>query len=425
MQEIDKNAELNTEFFDSITVDANWNFDDQKESEMHRIHAYPAKFPSFITRKAIIDIEKEQNRSITTVGDVFCGCGTTAYEAMLHSKDFWGCDINPIAVLIAKAKSNTYVDTRLSMYFQKIEQDYDKQKSNITDEMIDAINPRIHYWFAREQIKDLQALKMAIESNIKSYKYKSFFQVAFSNILKRTSKWLQKSIKPTIDPNKHINDVWKAFEKQYKMMSNASDPSIKKNSKIQINKRSILKIRAQSKVDLLVSSPPYVTSYEYADLHQMSALWLGYAQDYQELRHGTIGSVHNNMDYERDRAQLFSSGVEMVDQLHEVDKSRAKNIAKYFIDMQKSIKKCYPLLNPKGQALFVIGNTEYKGVRINNAQHLIESMFKAGFGRIFITKRKISNKLLTPYRTKSGKFATAETASRKIYAEEFLVKGYK
>ena len=102
MQEIDKEVGLNTEFCDSITVDTNWNFDDQKESEMHRIHAYPAKFPSFITRKAIIDIEKEQNRSITTVGDVFCGCGTTAYEAMLHGKDFWGCDINPIAVLIAK-----------------------------------------------------------------------------------------------------------------------------------------------------------------------------------------------------------------------------------------------------------------------------------------------------------------------------------
>ena len=51
------------------------------------------------------------------------------------------------------------------MYFQKIQQDYEKQKSNITDEMIAAINPRIHYWFAREQIKDLQALKMAIESN--------------------------------------------------------------------------------------------------------------------------------------------------------------------------------------------------------------------------------------------------------------------
>ena len=264
-----------------------------------------------------------------------------------------------------------------------------------------------------------------MNQTIKSNKYKSFFQVAFSNILKRTSKWLQKSIKPTIDPNKRIKDVWKIFESQFQMMLKASKQSVKKNSKIQIYKRSVLKMRAQSKVDLLVSSPPYVTSYEYADLHQMSALWLDYAQDYQELRHGTIGSVYNNMDYERDRSQLFSSGVEMVDQLHKVDKSRAKNIAKYFIDMQKSIKKCYPLLNSKGHALFVIGNTEYKGVRINNAQHLIESMFKAGFRRIFITKRKISNKLLTPYRTKSGKFATTKTANRKIYAEEFLIKGYK
>ena len=27
-------------------------------------------------------------------------------------------------------------------------------------------------------------------------------------------------------------------------------------------------------VDMIITSPPYVTSYEYADLHQLSSLWL-------------------------------------------------------------------------------------------------------------------------------------------------------
>ena len=198
---------------------------------------------------------------------------------------------------------------------------------------------------------------------------------------------------------------------------------LKKANHIQINQRSILKIRTESKVDLLVSSPPYVTSYEYADLHQISTLWLDFAGDYKDLRKGTIGSVYNNTNYEKNKTKLFSSGVAVVDKFFAVDKCRAKNTAKYFIDMQNSMKKCYALLKPKGQALFVIGNTEYKGVRINNIQHLIESMFQVSFARVFITKRKNSNKLLTPYRTASGKFATSATASRKIYAEEFLVKG--
>ena len=32
-------------------------------------------------------------------------------------------------------------------------------------------------------------------------------------------------------------------------------------------------------ISLIVTSPPYVTSYEYADLHQLTALWLEYTKD--------------------------------------------------------------------------------------------------------------------------------------------------
>jgi hypothetical protein len=36
-----------------------------------------------------------------------------------------------------------------------------------------------------------------------------------------------------------------------------------------------LKINDDS-VTLVITSPPYVTSYEYADLHQLTSIWLGY-----------------------------------------------------------------------------------------------------------------------------------------------------
>ena len=92
--------------------------------------------------------------------------------------------------------------------------------------------------------------------------------------------------------------------------------------------------------------------------------------------------------------------------------------------MQKSTKKAYSLLNYGGYALFVIGNTEYKQVRINNAKHLVESMFNAGFVDIDVRRRETFNKLLTPYRTKSGKF-TSDKRCKRIYAEEFIVIGRK
>jgi len=65
---------------DKIPMNETWNFSDTKEDLIHRIHAYPAKFPAFITTKAIA-YARERGREVSKIGDVFCGCGTTAYEA--------------------------------------------------------------------------------------------------------------------------------------------------------------------------------------------------------------------------------------------------------------------------------------------------------------------------------------------------------
>lgn len=44
---------------DTIPIDSFWNVGDEKELRMHRIHAYPAKFPSFITTKALTYAREE------------------------------------------------------------------------------------------------------------------------------------------------------------------------------------------------------------------------------------------------------------------------------------------------------------------------------------------------------------------------------
>lgn len=82
----------------------------------------------------------------------------------------------------------------------------------------------------------------------------------------------------------------------------------------------------------------------------------------------------------------------MIDQ----HKSKARSVAKYYLDMQIVAKKAHSILNNKGVALFVIGNTEYKNVKIDNAKHLAESLLDAGLEELSVTKRKISNKILTP-----------------------------
>ena len=92
--------------------------------------------------------------------------------------------------------------------------------------------------------------------------------------------------------------------------------------------------------------------------------------------------------------------------------------------MQRVIERCYSMLNKGGLAFFIIGDTEYKGIKIYNSKHLIESLFDSGFSEVRVTKRTVSGKILTPYRDEKGKF-TNDKNKRQIYHEEFVVIGRK
>lgn len=411
--------------FSQISVSEQWNFPTQKEELIHRIHSYPAKFPAFITSKAI-EYARAKGTKLNTIGDIFCGCGTTAYEAKKAGINFWGCDINPVATLIAEVKSQTYSIKKLQQTKNKILELYDMIYKDSLD--LEAVNPRIKYWYDDERIKDLSLLKEAI--NIvknRNGRYKKFFLVAFSNILKPTSRWLTKSIKPTIDPNKKSANVREAYVKQVDFMIKAFAQAPKTDTKpeIQIETTNVSSLsNTDIQLDLIVTSPPYVTSYEYADLHQLSTLWLDYTEDYRSFREGTIGSVHNHVEFEKDVESLNRTGEKIVFQLYDKDKARAKNAARYYRDMQNVTGLAYQKLTKKGYAFFVIGDTEYKGVLIENAKHLEEAMYRSGFRYLKVHKRKISNKILTPYRDANGKF-TSSSKGRKVYAEEYIVIGKK
>ena len=403
-----------------------WDYGDTAEDAIHRIHSYPAKFPAFITSKAL-DCAAEQGIVVNVVADVFCGCGTAAVEARKNGKHFWGCDINPLAALIAQVKTHHYRDSVLLRYYNQIRGEFNRTKLCQDDYVF--IGDRITYWFETQNIEDLLRLDLAIRRcTPPRSRHRKFFLCAFSNILKPTSFWLTKSIKAQRDPNKAPRKVMETFEDQFELMRSANRdnrfpvPSAKVHIKTQ---DFLASTEPACLVDLIVTSPPYVTSYDYADIHQLSSLWLRYASDYRTLRKCMVGNQYRVRP--PDRKLLRQLGIAVDDtyrSLLRVDRRKGYSVGRYFIDLDRAAKKCASMLNAGGMVVIVIGNTNYKGIKIDNANHLANCMERAGLIHLEKVQRKISRKTMTPYRDSLGRFSRDATC-RKVYSEEFVIIGRK
>lgn len=71
-------------------------------NRFHSICPYFAMFPEDFVRKYILAWTKPND----LVLDPFCGRGTTILEGLLNGRQAIGCDLNPVAVCLSKAKSN-------------------------------------------------------------------------------------------------------------------------------------------------------------------------------------------------------------------------------------------------------------------------------------------------------------------------------
>ena len=408
--------------FDNIQEDKSWSFEESSRKDTsyasHGYHRYPAKFIPQLARRCIL----ENSERGDLIVDPFCGCGTTIIESLIQGRKSMGIDINPVAILISKAKITPLEPNKLNETKEKIFhliENYQKPKKN-------DFNERIIYWFPKE---DIRLNLLMILNNIKSINEESlrnFFLCGFSQILKNCSIWLGKSNKPTRDLNKKQIDPLKSFKRQINNMARGNlelynltkDKLINENKVIFTDARNIP--AKENSVKMIVTSPPYVTSYEYADLHQLTALWLEYTNSLSEFRKGFIGSIHKK---DIDSSQIKSKlAKEIIEELAKKSNKESLGTKNYFFEMQECFNEMYRILKPKGKACIVIGNTKIKGVDILNAEIFEEIMHNLGFKTHHIIKREVPSKILPQTRdSKSGRFATTKDADRLAYNYEFIL----
>ena len=410
---------------EKVKIDSSWAFSDKTRKETayitHGYHRYPAKFIPQIVSRLVGKYTKEGDMVV----DPFGGCGTTLVESKVMGRLSVGVDINPVAVLMTKAKKTSIEPVKIEEQFLKI-----KEKINCFNKRTKVKTPeheRIDYWFKPEEKRKLAFLLSEI-SKIKNQDVRDFFYCGFSNILKNCSIWLQKSNKPTRDLNKKLVDPFVVLSRQIKAMSRGNTDFFnlvqeKKYSKTSCNVycADARKIPVKSNsVDLIVTSPPYVTSYEYADLHQLTTLWFEYAKNLSDFRKRFIGTAYHN----KKKLVLNSKIAENIrKELFTKDKKTSEEVATYFSEMNQVFKEMKRVLKKNGRTCIVIGNTSLKGVKILNAEVFAEQLQNLGFKVDDIVKREIPSKNLPSTRDKkTGRFAKLTSKNKmQIYPTEYIL----
>lgn len=408
--------------FDNIQVSHDWCFKNVRSTEQwtHGYHRYPAKFLPNLVQKLI----EEYTTKDDVVADFFAGCGTTLVEAKVHGRKSIGVDINPVAELITKAKINPIEPQKLNATFDFL---ISMLTSYTNQGKQQAVHERIDYWFTPEN-KHKIAFLYGLILNVSHTKSRDFLLVSLSHILKNCSKWLQSSTKPQIDPKKRVYDPFVEFTRHTKKMLKKNEcfynelknkNLLKTPCNIRLKDARNTKIRSNS-VGAIITSPPYVTSYEYADIHQLTGYWFEYISDISKFRKkfiGTFYSLNQKIKCESSLAQ------EIVNDLFKIDERTAKEVANYFNDMQLVATEMFRVLKLNGHVCLVIGNTTFKGVKVKSAEVFLDILLGLGFEKVEIIKRSIPNKLIPTIRdNKTGKFSKLENENSKlVYPEEYIL----
>lgn len=268
----------------------------------HQFHPYPAKFPPDVVRELILKYSAPGE----TVLDPFCGSGTTLVEAVLEGRNAIGIELNPIGALISQAKSLHYTDADVSVLQQFTKRYGVPQLMALTakGKVANSIFPNKEHWFPERVAAELGAIKHAVALEVKRKpRIGLLLKTAFSRIIVPVSNQDTETRYARIEKEIRPEETVSLFLKTCRVYANkilASSRRTTGNNSAYVYQGDVLdnfpKIQASS-VDMIVTSPPYINSFDYYLYHKQRMHWLD--EDPRRVRKLEIGSHHriDGQDY--------------------------------------------------------------------------------------------------------------------------------
>ena len=341
----------------------------------------------------------------TLLFDPYCGTGTSLVEGLIRGLNVIGTDLNPLARVIAQAKTSTpdlrEVDKQIAKFNRLAIQSESKTPAEAP--AIPGIS-RLEFWFKPSVIAHLLRLKHFVD-DITDDSAQLFFKVAFSETVRESSntrneefKLYRYDVERLGKFNPHVFEIMASklsrnrngLEKFLAIMGNFNHPPTAKvcdfNTVIDVPHDKV----ELASVDIVVTSPPYGDSHTtvaYGQYSRLSAAWLGLEEPDKIDSKLMGGKVLKRIpDYQCDPLD------KALDAICQTDEKRAFEVATFYTDLFESISHVAKVIKPGGYGCYVVGNRRVKGIVLPTDSAVRCFFEKCGFEYIDTFCRSIPNK---------------------------------
>jgi site-specific DNA-methyltransferase (cytosine-N4-specific) len=325
-----------------------------------------------------------------TVLDPFCGGGGVLVEAVLSGRRAEGYDINPLAVLLTRVKTQ-YVSDRSSLREYKRILD---EVSTLRDTPTCDVPELIRYWYNDTSLAPLCALRNAINTTTDE-RLREMFQVALSATARDVMQTYRGEIRlrklQGRDLERFQPDVLAAFRKRAELaITRAACLPVGVGATVELRDARLIDERQQ--FHTAITSPPYADDTNGVGYFQFSRnmlYWVGYAlEELKEQRQSFLGCGVSS-DKEIDVPPSVT-----LDNVLAVIKDRSKRHYKqaqlFYRDYYSAIRRIVSVIEKR--AVVVIGDRVLSRTHIDNGHITTEFMDALGFGLEHYHTREITKK---------------------------------
>jgi hypothetical protein len=337
------------------------------------------------------------------------GSGTTTLEAYLRGRRALGCDIDPLAVRIARVKTTPVPGDilHLSDSLVKSAKDYLKEGTTIRKYLDDRFDAKtrqfVDYWFFPETQRELAALQLATADFPAGSAVRELLEVVFSGIIVTKSGGVSRArdlahSRPHLDAAKARRDAIKAFGQRLAKFAPALAALPDRSSRAGIVQGSARQLALRDgSVDLIITSPPYANAIDYVRANKFSLVWLGQSvSGLGLLRRRYIGS-----EATRDTVAgpLPRSTGDVLRSLNALDPKKEAVLRKYYIEMRDALREMHRVLVPGHRAVLVVGTSTMRGMDVRTPACLADiAEHEAGFGVEGVLRRSLDrDRRMMPY----------------------------